>query len=140
MKSSRSLPFMEFSCFSIFFIYSSGFFQWNRFFFISKNGSFPIWIKTFQNILDGVCPPLLSHFPPGVFLRFAAQRSAVIQEILQTERTYVKGLSVLCDVFFNPMRLTPKHMLLKRRKTGQVMDTPSIPSPPLFYCLFFRYY
>jgi len=45
MKSSRSLPFMEFSCFSIFFIYSSGFFQRNRFFFISKNGSFPIWIK-----------------------------------------------------------------------------------------------
>jgi len=35
-------------------------------------------------------------------------------EILTTERTYVKGLSTLHDVFLNPIRLTPKHLLLKR--------------------------
>lgn len=40
-------------------------------------------------------------------------------ELLTTERTYVQGLTTLCDVFYNPIRLTPKFLLVKQQKSGK---------------------
>jgi len=43
-----------------------------------------------------------------------SKKSAAIKELLETERSYVQGLQTLSAVFSDPIKLTPKALLLRR--------------------------
>ena len=44
----------------------------------------------------------------------SSQRASVLSELVETERSYVSGLECLTRVFANPIRLTPKALLLRK--------------------------
>ena len=47
---------------------------------------------------------------------------------MTTERTYVQGLQTLCGTFYNPVRLTPKSLLLRKSTRS---DADKVPCPPV---------
>ena len=54
-----------------------------------------------------------------------SKRSAVLAELLDTEKTYVNGLQTLTRVFANPIRLTPKAFLLRKGIRSDIEKTSS---------------
>lgn len=55
------------------------------------------------------------HTSDGAALNEARQkRRRAVEEIVTTEQSYVRGLQTLCNTFYNPIRLTPKSLLLRK--------------------------
>jgi len=57
-----------------------------------------------------------------------SRRTAAVEELVTTERTYVQGLQTLCGTFYNPVRLTPKSLLLRKSTRS---DADKVPCPPV---------